>query len=190
MGRIFLSIIAAACFVFSTSAQAALNSYLSLTGETQGEIKGGVTQAGREDSIEIYGWSHEIVSPRDAASGMPTGKRQHKPLTLTMPIDKSTPLLLNALTNNENITEFRLEMWRPSRSGKEFQYYTIELVNASVASFKVESGADKRSPHTATISLTYQKIIEIWEDGGITAKDDWETPNLVRGAVQQLRRKN
>jgi hypothetical protein len=29
-----------------------------------------------------------IVSPRDAASGLPTGKRQHKPFTITMPVDK------------------------------------------------------------------------------------------------------
>jgi len=27
--------------------------------------------------------SHEIVSPRDAASGLPTGKRMHKPLVIT-----------------------------------------------------------------------------------------------------------
>ena len=52
----------------------ALNSNLRLTGETQGEVEGSVTQAGREGSMEIYGWSHEIVSPRDAASGLPTGK--------------------------------------------------------------------------------------------------------------------
>ena len=31
---------------------------------------------------EVYGWSHEVKSPRDAASGLPTGKRQHKPVNL------------------------------------------------------------------------------------------------------------
>ncbi len=34
-----------------------------------------------------------VVSPRDAASGMPTGKRQHKPFSITKPVDKSSPLL-------------------------------------------------------------------------------------------------
>ena len=33
-------------------------------------------------------------SPRDAASGLPTGKRQHKPVSVTAPIDKSTPILM------------------------------------------------------------------------------------------------
>ena len=67
----------------------ALNAYLTLTGETQGDIKGSVTQAGREDSIMVIATQHEIVSPRDAASGLPTGKRQHKPFVITKEIDKS-----------------------------------------------------------------------------------------------------
>ena len=33
----------------------------------------------------------EIVSPRDAASGLPTGKRMHKPVVFTKELDKSTP---------------------------------------------------------------------------------------------------
>ena len=68
----------------------ALNSYLSLSGDTQGDIKGSVTQTGREDTIEIYGWNHEVISPRDAASGLPTGKRQHKPLVITKAIGAVT----------------------------------------------------------------------------------------------------
>jgi type VI protein secretion system component Hcp len=31
---------------------------------------------------------------RDPASGLPTGKRQHKPLFITKQIDKATPLLI------------------------------------------------------------------------------------------------
>lgn len=32
-----------------------------------------------------------IISPRDAASGLPTGKRQHKPLTITKELDNMSP---------------------------------------------------------------------------------------------------
>jgi hypothetical protein len=38
-------------------------------------------------------FEQEIVSPRDAASGLPTGKRQHKPFVITMELDKSSPVL-------------------------------------------------------------------------------------------------
>ncbi len=41
--------------------------------------------------------SHEIISPRDPASGLPTGKRMHKPFVITKELDKSTPLLSTSL---------------------------------------------------------------------------------------------
>lgn len=159
----------------------ALNAYLTLTGDTQGEIKGSCTQAGREDSIEIFGMNHEVISPRDAASGLPTGKRQHKPISLTAAVDKATPLLWNILVNNENVSEWAMRFWRPSRSGQEVQFYTVELINASISGIRMESLNNKypenmRLPELITYDFTYQKVIWTWEDGGITAEDDWETP--------------
>ena len=35
-----------------------------------------------------------IVVERDAASGLPTGKRMHKPFVFTKTIDKATPVLM------------------------------------------------------------------------------------------------
>ena len=32
-----------------------------------------------------------VTSPRDPASGLPTGKRMHKPIVITTTIDKSSP---------------------------------------------------------------------------------------------------
>ena len=49
-------------------------------------------------------------------------------------------------------------------------YYTIELLNANIASI------DEGFPNTENISFTYQRIIWTWTEGGITAEDDWETP--------------
>ena len=159
----------------------ALNAYLRLTGETQGEIRGSVTQRGREDSIMVIGFSHEVISPRDAASGLPTGKRQHRPLVITKEVDKSSPLLMNALVNNETITEFRLDFWQPSTTGQEFQFYTIELINASIAGIQLEMLNNKypenmQHKEREHVSFCYQKIIWTFQDGGITAEDDWEAP--------------
>jgi hypothetical protein len=36
-------------------------------------------------------FEQEIVSPRDAASGLPTGKRMHKPFVITKELDKTQP---------------------------------------------------------------------------------------------------
>ena len=156
----------------------ALNAYLRLKGQVQGDIKGSVTLAGREDSIMVIGFNHEVVSPRDAASGLPTGKRQHQPLTITKEIDKSSPLLMNALTNNENLTEVTLRFWQPSRSGQEVQFYTIQLKNAAIIDIRQEMLNNKypenmQMKELEHVSFAYQKITWTFEDGGISSSDDW-----------------
>jgi type VI secretion system secreted protein Hcp len=164
----------------------ALNAYLRLKGQKQGEIKGSVTQKGREGSIMVIAASHEIVSPRDPASGLPTGKRMHKPFVITKELDKSSPLLYNVLVNNENVPEWKLEFWTPQLSatggvGAEKQHYTVELMNANVAniSFRMLNNKNPELTRYAEfeeIAFTYQKITWTWKDGGITANDDWEAP--------------
>ena len=59
---------------------------------------------------------------------------------------------------------------------------TIELVNANIAGIRQELLNNKypenmQHREREHISFTYQKIIWTWMDGGITAEDDWETPN-------------
>ncbi len=164
----------------------ALNAYLKLKGQKQGEIKGSVTQKGREGSIMVIAVSHEIVSPRDAASGLPTGKRQHKPFVITKELDKASPLLYNILVNNENISEWQLQFWTPQLSaatgaGQEKQHFTIKLTNANIAGIDFRMANNKhpelmKFAEYEEIAFTYQKIEWTWNDGGITAMDDWEAP--------------
>jgi len=155
--------------------------HMTLKGQTSGEIKGSCTQKGREGSILIFAFDHDILSPRDIASGLPTGKRQHKPVLVTKEIDKSSPLLYTVLCNNENLTEVVFKFWKPSASGKEVQYYTIKLTNANIAARKTYFpnmliAENTKLPHLEEVSFTYQKIEWTFEDGGITSEDDWEVP--------------
>src|ERR1044072_110634 len=91
----------------------ALNAYLTLKGAKQGDIKGSVTQKGREGKIAVIAVSHEIVSPRDSASGLPTGKRQHKPPVVTKELDKASPPRHPGLASNESLTSVRLDFFSP-----------------------------------------------------------------------------
>jgi type VI secretion system secreted protein Hcp len=164
----------------------ALNAYLRFKGQKQGDVKGSVTQKGREGSIMVIAVSHEIVSPRDPASGLPTGKRMHKPFVITKELDKSSPIIYNILVNNENIPEWKLEFWTPQLSaaggvGAEKQHYTVELLNANLAniSFRMLNNKNpelSRYAEFEEVAFTYQKITWTWKDGGITASDDWEAP--------------
>lgn len=165
----------------------ALQAHLDLTAAAQGKIDGSITQAGRENTIGVIAVSHQIVSPRDAASGMPTGKRMHKPFIITKELDKSSPKLYAALVSNENIPKWSLKFYTSGTSaakgvGKEVNHYTIELVNASIASIDFVMKNNKRPentpfPETEEVAFTYQKILWTWNEGGISAADDWESPN-------------
>lgn len=48
--------------------------------------------------------SHSVTSPRDAASGLPTGKRQHKPLTVSPESNKSSPKLFSLVVTEPGST--------------------------------------------------------------------------------------
>ncbi len=159
----------------------ALPAYLSIVAERQGPIRGSVTQKGREDKILVMAVQHEIVCPRDPQSGIPTGKRMHKPLNLLKELDRSSPLLYAILCTNENIREARLDFWQTTPTGQEKQHYTVRLTNANISSITFKL-ANNRSPKLARlpeyeeVAFTYQKIEWTWNEGGITASDDWETP--------------
>ena len=159
----------------------ALNAYLILKGQQQGDIHGGVTQKGREGSILVHSFSHEIISPRDAVTGLPTGKRQHEPMQILKEIDQSSPLLWTALVNNENLVTWQLKFWATAKTGVQTQIYTITLTNASIASMHEympdnDDPAKAKLPLLEEVTFTYQKIEWVWTKGGITAQDDWESP--------------
>lgn len=161
----------------------ALTGYLTLTGTKHGPIIGSVTQKGREGSIEVVSLFHEIVAPRDPASGRPTGKRMHKPFSITKPLDRSSPLLHDVLTNNENLTEVTLRLFRPHATGVERHAFTVRLVNATISSIQfrllnTRHQRHARMPELEEVSFAYQRIEWTWMDGNITADDDWEIARL------------
>lgn len=162
----------------------ALNAYLTLKGEKQGTIKGSETRKGLEGSIAVFAVHHQVISPRDAASGLATGKRQHHPLVINKAIDKSSPLLMNALITNENITEVIIKFFSPNtgasggRSGLEVQHYTIKLTNARIVHIEMDMENNLMEPGNKLpileyVGFTYQKIEWTYTDGGIMATDSW-----------------
>jgi type VI secretion system secreted protein Hcp len=132
---------------------------ISVTGQKQGDFNPG-------KAIRVLAISHEIVSPRDPATGQATGRRQHKPISVTMQWGPTTPKFLQALVNNENLTSVLIGLVRSD--GKLGA--TIKLTNANVSHFVQNS-------QNVQVEFTYQKITWTWVDGAITAEDDWEAPD-------------
>jgi type VI secretion system secreted protein Hcp len=160
-----------------------MNAYLTLKGQKQGDIDGSVTEKGREKSILVHSFDQEIIAPRDPASGLPTGKRQHQPVLLVKEVDQSSPKLWTALVTNETLVTWVLRFWavQAAEAAVEKQIYTVTLTNASIASMREfmddnQNSAQATLPLQEQISFTYQKIEWEWTDGAITAQDDWEAP--------------
>jgi type VI secretion system secreted protein Hcp len=158
-----------AALVPASAADAATSVFLELKGAKMGDIKGGASKKGREGALEVIAVSHEIVSPRDAASGMATGRRQHKPIVLTVRVDQSLPLLYAALTSNESLTATIPFIVRDD--GKDAVEWQIKLTNARISGIKLSAtGAD--ASDVVDVSFVYQKIEWTWTDGGLTHIDD------------------
>ncbi len=159
----------------------AMVSHLWLTGEKQGPIAGSCDQAGRENSILVQALDHEVYIPHDPQSGQPTGKRVHKALKITKVIDESSPLLFQALTSGERMTDVTLKLYRIDNTGTEEHYYTIQLEEAIIVSIQtwIPNCLDPASEpfqHMETIGMTYRKIRWTHEAKGLQSDDDWKVP--------------
>lgn len=161
----------------------ALNAYLILTGVQQGQIKGSVTQKGREGQIQVIAVNHQIQVPRDSASGQATGRRKHGALVITKEVDRATVPLRTMLVASELASKWELRFWFPSTTaaagagaGQERQLLTVTLTDAAITSI------DLQLPNTTDPELTsrqpfeevafaYREIAWTWTDGAVTAAD-------------------
>jgi len=167
--------IVAVALSLTSAADAALNAYLSLSGKKLGNIQGSVTQKGREGKIMVIAVGHEVQQ----AGSM----RKHGVFTITKELDKSSPLLHQAMSNSETFTNFELQFWTPQMGGAlggggtEVQHYTVRLTGARIQSIKFVMQNNKdpqltRYAESEEISFAYDKIEWIWTAGGITATDE------------------
>ena len=169
----------AAGLSISGNSIAALDAFLTLEGETQGAITGDVTQAGREGSIRVIGYSHKN-GEGDKWQDCKVGESSHEPLVIIKENERSTPQLYQAYASGESFTNFALRFWRPSPSGQEEQYFTIELINAKIIGIDQQM-LNNRIPENMPlrvmehVSFVYDAIVRTYEDGGITAVDEFKT---------------
>ena len=176
--RVAQAVLLLAGLTLSVNGFAALNAYLTLEGAIQGKIEGSVTQAGREGSIMVIGYSHN--NDMTAGSKKCRSSVHHEPLYITKEVDASTVFLYQAFSDQELITDFTLRFWRPSSSGMEEQYYTIELVNARIVGINQEMLNNKypeNMQHNVRehVSFIYEQIIRTFNDGdaSYSSSDSW-----------------
>jgi type VI secretion system secreted protein Hcp len=136
-----------------------------------------VSSMGRGNTIECWKFEHMVNTARESGSGMGTGRRVHTPVVLSKRIDKSTPLLYKALSQNEQVDAV-IRFYRPSLAGAgvDENFYTIELKSGRISQIKslLPDAFDEHSgPMMEEVSIVYQTIIWTYTEGGITHMDEW-----------------
>jgi type VI secretion system secreted protein Hcp len=162
--------------------------HVSIKGSKQGQFKGEGTQARRKDKwIPSLGFEYEIKTPRDIATGQPSGKRQHSPITIVKEWGAATPQIFTALVNNEVLSEVLFEFVKTNQNGEEYVFHKIKLTDGSVSHIKQFTGSDASAEGATTakhggagkmfemeaVSFTFHKIEVENVDGKTSAMDDW-----------------
>ncbi|MGZ8702107.1 MAG: type VI secretion system tube protein Hcp [Gaiellaceae bacterium] len=119
-------------------------------------------------SMPIVGFAAGVSSPRDPASGLPTGKRQHKPATIRRAIDSWDPAVLTKVAQGSVIPSLTVELQRPDANGVMQTYATYTYTNAVPSS--VEDSGAAGAVATQELRFSFQKV-EL-KMGGNTATDD------------------
>ena len=102
--------------------------------------------------------SKGVTSPRDATSGMVSGKRQHNPLVITREMDQSSPKLQELMAHHTLISEMEVDLGRPSKESKTGRYKLTDVL-ISVIQRNDDKASDARTVKAMeTVTFNYQKI--------------------------------
>ena len=162
--------------------------YMTITGATQGDISAGAMSAdsvgtlsnkAQENAIQIQEFELGIDIPTDPQSGQPTGRRVHKGARVVKYIDKSSPLLLQAIATGEQLASVSVQFFRTAASGAQEHYYTVTMNEASLVKcrpfFPNALEADSTAySHMEELHFQYKSIEVTHELGGTSGTDSWD----------------
>ena len=144
----------------------ALTAYLTLKKGGQ-LVQGSSRFKDRVGQILVIGLSHEVTSDRDA-DGKPTGKPKHRSMVIQKDIDRSSPILYQALIDNVPFDDCEVEFTRfPPGGGPQEIHARIELTGARISSIRaVMPNAMKPEngpiPEYEEVTFAYQTIEWKW----------------------------
>ena len=157
----------------------AIPAYVYIKDDQGNPIEGSVTIDGRNGSVEVVEFQHEVRIPTDKDTGALTGTRKHENLVFTKAYDASSPYLYKACSNGQTLKELAVVWYKIDDTGSEKEYFrhTLEDVKITSIAPKMHNVKDldkERYPHLETIQVRYGKITWTYADGNIEFSDSWE----------------
>jgi type VI secretion system secreted protein Hcp len=155
--------------------------YLPL--ENGGKIDGATTKTNRKGSFDGFELFHEVISPRDLATGQATGKRTHKPFCISGYYGPWVPQCWDALARNESFKEVKIECFSPNNLtkmggvGQELLHYRVTLKEAFLSrmSHNMPFNRDQnlsKIEHTIRLEFVYGSITWEWLAGTTKMYED------------------
>jgi type VI secretion system secreted protein Hcp len=154
----------------------AYTAYISIKGQKQGQFAGDGSDKQNKSRILITSFSFSAESPRDAASGQASGKRQYQPIVIRKHWGEASTQVYEALATGEVLTAVLIEFITTDPQGKETVDHSFNLTNATISEVRElteNAQAANEVEDLEEISFTFQKI-EIKDKSGKTLADDWE----------------
>jgi type VI secretion system Hcp family effector len=114
--------------------------YMTITGMKQGLISascstqasiGNKCQAGHANEIMVLSLSHNMANVGNI------DKPTHNPIMITKNVDKSSPLLAQALSTREEI-DCTISFYRISPAGYQEKFYTIDISGGIIAELTLD----------------------------------------------------
>jgi type VI secretion system Hcp family effector len=131
--------------------------FVKITGAKTGDIEGDVQVKGREGQIQAEKFSMGAKAPTRVDTNEPTGSRQYRELEFHKAWDGASPLLMQALTSNEQLDEVRFEFVHPVAGGGDRVFQVIKLSGARLTA--VEQVIDEDGNDVEIVRIRFASIV-------------------------------
>jgi type VI secretion system secreted protein Hcp len=92
--------------------------------------------SGRLGAIELKAVAHHLTIPVSGNTGRLTGTRVHTPIAVQKEFDKTTPILIKALCENQTLKSATIKMYQIDDAGIEREYFNIILENVKITGIR------------------------------------------------------
>lgn len=152
--------------------------YMMLTGKAQGLISAGCStqesignkcQVAHADEIMVLSYSHNMVNAGNIS------RSTHNPIIITKHVDKSSPLLAQALSNREEVN-CTISFYRVSSFGAQEKFYSVSINGGIIADLTLEM------PHAILqhdaepqehVAIRYREITWTHHTAGTSGYSTW-----------------
>lgn len=152
--------------------------YMTITGKAQGLISAGCStqesignkcQTGYADEIMVLSYTHNMINIGNI------DKPTHSPILITKNVDKSSPLLAQALSSREEIN-CTISFYRVSSFGLQEKFYSVSIIGGIIANLTLEM------PHAILehdaepqehVAIRYRDITWIHHVAGTSGYSTW-----------------